>query len=64
MFVRTSFCIVTLLSPFLLFHVFLGNECPGDQPVIGVVAAIQGYSSLNLETFGIIATGKLQLYVS
>ncbi len=35
-----------------------------DQPVIGVLAAIQGYSSLNLDTVCIVATGKLQLYVS
>ncbi len=35
-----------------------------DQPVIGVLAAIKGYSSLNLDTVGIVATGKLQLYVS
>ncbi len=53
-------CIITPFSPFLLFRVFLGNECPGS----GVLAAIQGYSSLNLDTVGIVATGKLQLYVS
>ncbi len=35
-----------------------------DQPVIGVLAAIQGNSCLNLDTVGIVATGKLQLYVS
>ncbi len=64
MLVRNSFCIITPFSPFLLFRVFLSNECPESACYIGVLAAIQGYSSLNLDTVGIVATGKLQLSVS